>query len=123
MPGTASWFCADRQGVLRYELHPGSITGCIFQDFLSALPAVQGRSLVMDNAVIHHSKRILPGVARLAEDGDLSLRYLVGSKSLHAIDAPKSLDIGQPRSGAQVLVPSTISALGVIFSNKTVASC
>ena len=68
--------CADRRGVLRYVLHPGSITGRIFQDFLSALPAVQGRSLVMDNAVIHHSKRILPGVARLAEDRDLSLRYL-----------------------------------------------
>ncbi|CAL8461353.1 g884 [Coccomyxa elongata] len=68
--------CADRRGVLRYVLHPGSITGRMFQDFLSALPAVQGRSLVMDNAVIHHSKRILPGVARLAEDRDLSLRYL-----------------------------------------------
>ncbi|CAL8461081.1 g612 [Coccomyxa elongata] len=68
--------CADRRGVLRYELHPGSITGRLFQDFLSALPAVQGRSLVMDNAVIHHSKRILSGVARLAGDRNLSLRYL-----------------------------------------------
>ena len=68
--------CADRQGVLRHELHLGSITGRRFQDFLCALGDLQGSELVMDNAVIHHSKNILPGVARLAEDKSLSLRYL-----------------------------------------------
>ncbi|CAL8461139.1 g670 [Coccomyxa elongata] len=60
---------------------PGTLTGdqqrmIADWDFLSRLPDLQGRYLVMDNAVIHHSKRILPGVTRLAGDRNLSLRYL-----------------------------------------------
>jgi len=67
---------------LHHKIVSGSMTGPLFQEFISSLPeSCRGKRLLLDNAAIHHSTHVcrnqgLPTIQETAEAKGITLHYL-----------------------------------------------
>jgi len=67
---------------LHHKIVTGSMTGPMFQNFISTLPeSCRGKRLLLDNAAIHHSTHVcrkqgLPTIQETAEAKGITLHYL-----------------------------------------------
>ena len=64
------------------KIFDGSVDGLLFREFIASLPSnVRGKTLLLDNARIHHAKKVcekvnLPSVKETAEEKGLKLEFL-----------------------------------------------